>query len=218
MFKRPHAAASEPPAAERQASVSALPTKAESGIALSPSGRASAVVAEMSCRVYTALSMSGRPAKAVLADQRAAAMALRTYGLTPLDPAKEEGVKETDGILSAKEEELRRHWLRDKKMIRRAHVVLDLTGPSKSEGVAHELGFARYHLWKPIVRVWPGLGPSIARLEGDAIVENVTEAAALIKTRWGTPLKRLWWRTKLYARCRVRALISEIKEVYNAVH
>ncbi len=167
-------------------------------------------------RVYTAVAMSGRDAREVLADQRAAAMALRARGLVPLDPAKEEGVTASDGILQAPEALLRGYWRRDKAMIRSAHVVLDLTGNRKSAGVEAEIGFARWFLWKPCVRVWPGLGPSIARFEGDAIVADVHEAAAVIKARWGTPWKRLKWRAKMYLRCRLKAVYYEGKEWLNA--
>lgn len=168
-------------------------------------------------RVYTARAMTGRDAREVLAESRAANQALRTYGLTPLDPALDEGVQPGDGVLAAPEEKLREFWRRDKALIRRAHVVLDLTGNRKSEGVAAELGYARFFLWKPTVRVWPGLGPSIARFEGDVVVENVFQAAAVIKEKWGTPWKRVKWRAQMYLRCRVKALYYEAKEFANAV-
>jgi hypothetical protein len=113
---------------------------------------------------------------------------------------------------------LGRFWHDDKDLIRRAHVVLDLSGPAKSEGVAHEIGFARYFLWKPVVRVWPGLGASIARLDDDVVVSSADEAAEVIRAKWGTPWKRLKWRFALYNRCRISAFISELKEFYNAVY
>lgn len=168
-------------------------------------------------RVYCALSMTGRDAREVLADQRAAAMALRARGLVPLDPAKEEGVKAGDGILRAPEDLLRQYWKRDKQLIRRAHVVLDLTGTRKSAGVEAEIGYARWFLYKPTVRVWAGLGPSIARFEGDAIVSSAAEAADVIQERWGTPFKRLCWRWRMTNRCIVGYFWNQIREWANAV-
>lgn len=145
--------------------------------------------------------MTGHDAAEIVAVQRRAAVALRKRGIEPLDPAKKEGVKPGDGMIHAEADSLRQFWRDDKDLIRRAHVVLDLSGPSKSEGVAHEIGFARYFLFHPVVRVWPGLGASIARLDDDVIVENVDEAAAVIRAKWGTPRKRVIWRLRLLVRC-----------------
>ena len=58
-------------------------------------------------------------------------------------------------------------------MIRDAHVVFDLSGGAKSEGCAHEVGYARYFLYKPVVRLYPFLGSSVARLEDDYIVASL---------------------------------------------
>ncbi len=97
-------------------------------------------------------------------------------------------------------------------MIRDAHVLVDLTGPAKSEGVAHEIGYARYNLWKPIVRVWPGLGPSVAWLEDDVIVPTAAHALVEAQRRWGTPFKRRLWRAKMLNRCLLRWIANQIGE------
>ncbi len=157
--------------------------------------------------------MSGRDARDVLAESRAAGQALRARGLLPLDPAIDEGVQPGDGILAAPADKLLHYWRRDKALIRSAHVVLDLTGPLKSEGVAAELGYARFHLHRPCVRVWPGLGPSIARFEGDAIANDIQEAAWIIKARWGTPWKRLKWQLGLFNRCFAGYVATRVRQV-----
>lgn len=161
--------------------------------------------------------MSGRDAKDVLADSREARQALRTFGLTPLDPVEEEGVTLRDGTLGAPEEKLAAFWKRDRQLIRSAHVMLDLSGPRKSEGTAHEIGYARYFLWRPVVRVWPNLGPSIARFEDDVIARDVWEAAKIIKAEWGTPYRRFRWLLRLYLRCRLKAAYYEAKGIFNAL-
>ncbi len=162
-------------------------------------------------RVYVAHAMSQRDADDVLQESMSAYWALKSYGVIALDPAIEEDIQPGHGVLAASRAELEEHWRRDKKLIRDAHVLLDLSGPAKSEGVAHEIGYARYFLWKPIVRVWPGLADgSIAYLEDDIIVGNVEAAAALIASKWGTPAKRFWWRLKMYGRCRLKALVYEV--------
>jgi hypothetical protein len=169
----------------------------------------------MSARVYCAVAMTGRDAADVCRDQFVASAALRNCGLVPVSPVKEEGVRPTDGTITAHHKMLGRMWKRDKKLIQESHVVLDLSGPFKSEGCAHEIGYARYALWKPTVRIWCGLGPSIARLEGDEIVDNVNQAAELIRARWGTPWKRFKWRARMYLRCRLRAAYHEAREWFN---
>lgn len=170
----------------------------------------------MSARVYCAVAMTGRDAADVCTDQRIATAALRNCGLIPLSPVKEEGVRPSDGIITPLADLLLRMWARDKQLIQESHVVLDLSGPFKSEGVTHEIGYARYALWKPIVRIWCGLGPSIARFEDDVVADSVQQAAEIIRERWGTPWKRLKWRTKMYLRCRLRAAYHELREWINA--
>lgn len=167
-------------------------------------------------RCYIAHGMTGRTAKEVMAEEMAASQALRTKGIFPLGPATEEKVDANSRQkIASGEDKLRFYWQRDKELIRSAHVVLDMTGPLKSAGVEQEIGYARWFLYKPVVRLWPSLGPSIARIEGDAVVGSLEEAADVISARWGTAYKRLKWRLSVYNRCWLNSMWQGIREWLN---
>lgn len=166
----------------------------------------------MTIKVYVAHALTGRDSADVVAESEDAGFWLEHYGLVPLDPASAEGVREDGGVISAEHDTLSDYWARDKRMIQDAHVLLDLTGPSKSEGVAHEIGYARYGLWKPVVRVWPGLKASIARLEDDLIVNDIYTAGEEIQRLWGTRRKRVVWRLKMLRRCLLKWIWLQINE------
>lgn len=159
----------------------------------------------MGCRVYAAVAMTGRSGAEILADTGVAWDALWARGLTPVSPAVEEGVRPTADII-ASGGNLPAFWKRDKELIQSCHVLLDLSGPLKSAGVEHEVGYMRYCLWRPVVRIWAGVKMSIATLEDDAVVGSAEEAAALIAERWGTRRKRILWRLRMLRRCLVKWL------------
>ncbi len=165
----------------------------------------------MACRCYLALSMTGRTGEEVMRDTNDAAYYLRHYGITPVSPAVEEGVKSNGVVLAAAPRQLKQFWKRDKELIRSCHVLLDLTGPRKSAGVEHEVGYMRYALWRPVVRIWPGLKASIAYFEDDAVVSSPAHAAAVIQERWGTWRKRAVWRAKMLVRCFARWVWFQIQ-------
>ena len=144
---------------------------------------------------------------------------LLSHGVAVADPVLAEIDKRgyvPEGVCGEQREDyadLANHWARDKKMLRWAHVLIDLSPEQKSEGVAHEIGYARYYLWKPIVRVYRnGRRPSasIAYFENDVIATSLEEAAQIIRERWGTRWKRFLWRLNMYRRCRLRALWHEL--------
>ena len=125
-----------------------------------------------------------------------------------LDPILEEQVKaEHHNLVEHPFGIPKDYWERDKKMIREANVIVDTTPEDKSEGVAHEIGYARYSLWKPVVRMYKeGSKPTslIAVFEDDLIVHSPQEAAIQIQKYWGTRLKRFLWRIGLLNRCLIK--------------
>lgn len=155
----------------------------------------------MSVIIYTAKAMTGISGDALIREAYYNKGFFEARGITVLDPVLVEQVAASSDPLNNNLDQLREYWRRDKEMIRRAHVLLDVTGKSSSEGKAHEIGYARYCLWKPVVRICPKLGPSIAILEDDVIVEDVKEAADVILERWGTPELRCAWRNAMLDRC-----------------
>lgn len=162
-------------------------------------------------KIYLAKRMTGQTG-AVLVSEAVHAQAVCPLDVELFDPVLIEGVAATDAVIGAATGDLKKFWARDKQAIRDAHVVFDMTGPAKSEGVAHEIGYARYNLWKPVVRLYPGLGASVARLEDDLIVGSLEEGYALIKKFWGTRTKRILWRLKMLNRCLPKWFYYQLKE------
>lgn len=150
--------------------------------------------------VYLACRMSGRSKIAMIKEAKEAVEILSKYGIKCISPVLEEHVENTVGVLEVFSEELlREEWVKDKEFIKQAHIVFDLSAasPIRSEGAVHEFLYARYALFKPVIRLFPkGLGPSITRLENAVIVQTLDEAGVEIVTRWGTRLQRIQWRIK----------------------
>jgi hypothetical protein len=166
-------------------------------------------------KCYTARRMTGVPGRVLVAAARRTKETLEEHGITVLDPVLSEKVKRTHRPLHNSFSKLKEYWFRDKQMIQSAHVVLDLTAPEKSEGVAHEIGYARYFLWKPVVRIYPDLGPSVARIEDDFIAGSLDEAADLMNEKWGTWRKRVKWRWSILNRCLLKFLWLQLKEWFH---
>jgi hypothetical protein len=162
-------------------------------------------------KVYTARAMTGRTGLE-LVQGSADILNAAPSGVEILDPVTIEGVQPTSEPLRGDPVTLPEHWRRDKQCIRDAHVIFDITGPAKSEGVAHEIGYARFCLWKPVVRLYPGLGASIARLEDDVIVGSLEEGFRVIDEKWGTRAKRVAWRLAMLNRCLLRWVGYQLAE------
>jgi hypothetical protein len=149
---------------------------------------------------YLACRMSGRSKIAMVKEAKEAVETLSKYGIKCISPVLEEKVEETTGVLEViSEEDLAKEWKKDKDFLKQCHVVVDLSAasPIRSEGATHEYMFARYALFKPVIRLFPkGLGFSIARLENAIIVQTLDEAGIEIVTKWGTRIQRIIWRYK----------------------
>lgn len=170
----------------------------------------------MSVKIYTCAKMTGRDMKEMVENAKKNKRIFESFSVTVLDPILEEHVKAEKGLLIDKPLSiLRGYWKRDKQMIREAHVIVDTTPELKSEGSAHEIGYARYFLWKPVVRMYCGdVKPlsAIVYFEDDLIVHSPEEAATQIQKYWGTWTKRFFWRVSLYLRCWPKAFYYKIME------
>lgn len=168
-------------------------------------------------RAYIAHAMTGRTGEEVVSESLHISEVCKKYDIEPLDPVIAEGVKKADPRVQSTNEMLPRLWKRDKEMIREAHVLIDVTADRKSEGVQHEIGYARCYLWKPVIRVSinyarnPNI--SIANLEDDLIVGSIEQAAYFAQLRWGTFRKRLCWRLTLLNRCLLKFLWHQLGEI-----
>lgn len=167
-------------------------------------------------KVYAARGMSHRIKEEVVNEAAADRAVLAGYGIVVLDPVASEGVEATKEILRSSKKAMDTYWSRDKAMIREANVVFDMTPHLNSEGVKHEIGYARYALWKPVIRVFPkGQLPfqsSVARYEDDAIFDDLHEAIKYALEMFGTWSKRFKWRLSLLIRCLPRWIMFQIME------
>ena len=148
--------------------------------------------------VYLACRMTGRSKATMVKEAKVAVEILSKYGIKCISPVLEENIDPEHEILEDLTEiELAREWKKDKDFVKKCHVVLDLSAssPLRSEGATHEYLYARYALFKPVVRLFPkGLGISIARLENGYIVQTLDEAGIAIVNKWGTRSRRILWR------------------------
>ncbi len=167
-------------------------------------------------KIYLARSMSGRVKQEVVNDATADKNFLEQAGFSVLCPVVTEGVENTKDVLQASKSDMMTFWTRDKEMIREANIVFDMSPNRKSEGVAHELGYARYSLWKPVVRVYPvgKLPPSasVAFFEDDYICDTLVEAIEYSLRVHGTFYKRVKWRANMLNRCLLKWIINQVKE------
>jgi len=157
---------------------------------------------KVNCRVYLGQQMTGVKQSVIYQRNAYCNRVFTKYGITVLSPVTEEGVKSNKKKLDQPSQEVLSYfWKRDKWLIRNSHILVDITGPSKSQGLLHEIGFSRYFLMKPCVRIMKLYGPSVAVEEEDLIAPTVEKAAKFIIDEFGTPWKRLKWKFKLFRRC-----------------
>lgn len=167
-------------------------------------------------KVYACRAMTGRIKEDVVNEARVDREFLSKAGFTVLCPVEKEQVASTKQILLASKKALEKYWPEDKRMIREANVVFDLTPHFNSEGSKHEIGYARYALWKPIIRIFPEgkLPPpsSVARFEDDFICDSLIEAVEYTLRTHGTLWKRFKWRAQMLNRSLLRWVIYQIGE------
>jgi hypothetical protein len=167
-------------------------------------------------KIYTAAKMTGRDQKEMVETSKKNKKIFEAAKIIVLDPILEEHVKsEHHDLIEKPLDILKGYWERDKKMIREAHVIVDTTPEDKSEGVSHEVGYARYALWKPVVRMYRvDSKPTslIAVFEDDLIVHSPQEAAIQIQKYWGSFAKRAMWRLSMLNRCLVKWIYYQLRE------
>jgi hypothetical protein len=160
--------------------------------------------------------MTHRIKEAVVAEAKADRDFFEKAGLIVLDPVEEEQVKPTKEKLIASRKAVEKYWVRDKYLIRQAHVVLDMTPHMKSFGTEKELGYARYHLWKKVIRVFPKdqmpVASCVAYLEDDEVVDSREMALESILRTHETLWDRLKWRASIYRRCYLKAIYNRLRE------
>lgn len=152
---------------------------------------------------YTCQAMTGRMCDEMIVEARMLERMLGNHGIRLLNPVLAELAyipNEHVTLPNVSPELLEQFWKSDKKMIREADVVLDYMTHNKSDGSNNEIGYNRFCLWKPTVRVWNGPGALISRMEYEVIVPTLLEAVQVIQEKWGTYEKLGQWREEMLRR------------------
>jgi hypothetical protein len=163
---------------------------------------------------YCSCAMTGRSRKRMVEDAKRIVSTFARYGIKLTHPVLAEKVKAGKGKLRSSKITLPQKWALDKYFIRKAWFIVDQSADMKSEGREHENGLMRYCYWRPVIRISPRHAEgyySIGSIEDDLIVGTEEEAAALIKSKWGTWYRRLKWRLELLNRCLPRFIIEQIR-------
>lgn len=151
---------------------------------------------------YVSHAMTGKMQDELVKEEEYTTRFITNHGFAVLDPIKAEGVKSVhEPLTQISSEQLERYWRRDKEMIREADIILDYNTCNKSDGANKEIGYARWCLWKPVIRVFPNCGINISRIEDDVVVGSMTEAMNVAIERWGDYEKLRQWRQAMWDRC-----------------
>jgi hypothetical protein len=158
--------------------------------------------------LYLSGKFTGRPKHEIIEERKPIKAEIIKRGWTYVCPfEKEEGLFKTNekcSIEKLKQEigvtiSLDKHYIKDD-----CQVLLYLTGDTPSCGSLLEVGYARYHLVKPIVTISPLHASQKMTTwltkESDYIAPDYIDALDIINERWGTREKRLIWTCNLLAK------------------
>lgn len=153
-------------------------------------------------KLYCCHRMAGRDMSDLVKEAARTTRVIENYGFEVCDPIIMEKIPNVSEILTQlSEEQLRQRWKEDKTAIKDADVILEYMGCNKSDGCNVEVGYGRFCLFKPVIRVWPNATMSISKIEYDHIVPSLIDAMELIKEKYGTYEKLGKWREAMWQRC-----------------
>ena len=152
-------------------------------------------------KAYTCQRMTGRFCDEMTMEAQMLVRVLGNHGIRALNPVLEERIPNEHILLpNVPLATLEHYWRRDKEMIREADITIDYLTQNLSDGSNNEVGYSRWCLWKPTIRVWTGKGALISRIEDDIVVPTLMDAMKVIKEKWGTYEKLGKWRTEMLQR------------------
>jgi hypothetical protein len=152
-------------------------------------------------KAYTSQRMTGHHCDEMLVEAQMLVRVLGNYGITALNPVLEENIPKEHILLpNVAPETLEKFWHRDKQMIRESDILIDYLTQNMSDGSNNEVGYNRWCLWKPTIRVWNGKGALISRMEDDIVVPTLLDAITLINEKFGTYEQLGQWRTEMLER------------------
>ncbi len=192
---------------------------------ISPAGRLEIVMAmrdlyeidgKPKLKVYVARAMSGLPADEVVALAKEQKAFLESCGYFVLCPVVSENVKATKKPINSSKKLMDTYWARDKQMIREADIVIVMSPDRASLGCIREYGYARYHLQKKVITVFPeGKLPSegaVCYYEDDFVTDSLILAAEEGLRTHGSYFKRLKWKFNVLNRSLVKSIIHQAQE------
>ncbi len=166
--------------------------------------------------VYPARAMTGEKAADVVVRAMNDKLFMESCGLVVLCPVAKEGVVASDRPIQATKTQMDDYWSADKALIREAHVVFNMSPDKPSLGVIREHGYARYHLWKKVISVFPpGKIPkegAVCHYEDDFVCDDLGVAIDEAKRTHGTFWKRIKWRLGIYRRSWLKAVYHRLQE------
>jgi hypothetical protein len=169
-------------------------------------------------KIYVARSMSFRDKAEVKTEALADAAFLRAAGFDVLCPVAKENIENRHETLLATRAQIDNYWPQDKAMIRESDVLFHVTPHLRSDGAWHEVGYKRYHMWEPVVHIYPPgkLPPNsaISFLEDDCVVDSWIEAVEWTYRVYGTPWKRFKWKIGLLNKCFVKYLMLRLNWIF----
>jgi hypothetical protein len=161
-------------------------------------------------RIYAARAMTGCDASEVVRQAKIDKAFFESCGIEVLCPVLKEKVKPVHKAIQSDKKHMNVYWPTDKKMIREANILVNFSPHIASLGCIREFGYARYHLWKKVVSVFPEghLPPdgAVPYFEDDEIVDSRLMAIESILRTHGTYWKRLKWRASLYNKKLLKAI------------
>lgn len=163
------------------------------------------------------MRMTGRFCDELLKESQDATRQLEEAGFEVLSPVIEEGVPDKHIKLVNTLGRLKAYWKRDKVMLNEAHIMLDFNSQGKSDGVNVEMGYTRFCLWKPLVRIHSTLGCTISRIEYDCVVSTLDEAIEIMKEQWGTKRKLLVWRVRMLYKSIGKFTLQQIRFLWDCL-
>lgn len=153
---------------------------------------------------YTCQTMTGRMCDEMIVEARMLERTLNNHGIRILNPVLSElDIIPNEHIVlpHCSNELLEKVWKQDKVMIREADIIIDYKTHNKSDGSNTEIGYNRFCLWKPTIRVWDGPGALISRMEYEFVVPNLQEALRVIEENFSTYEQLKTWRLSMLSRC-----------------
>jgi len=169
-------------------------------------------------KCYVARAMTGRIKEEVVAEALRDKELLEKAGFEVLCPVSEENVPSTKEVLRSSKKAMDQYWPRDKAMIREANVVFNMSPHLPSLGVIREYGYARYHLWKKVISVFPKgqlpIKAAVCYYEDDFVTDSlelaIDDALKTHKTRY----LRILWRLRFWLQSMVKDNWLKMKELF----